>query len=764
MSVLRNKKIPALVFACAILLTGYVNSVGAQQVSTANAAPEAPLATVVVTATKEEQRLQDVPISLSAIAEAELERRGTFDLLDIAGSIPNVSFSFGNGEGRTQSRTLSLRGIYGADTTGLYIDETPVDQSLPIKVVDISRMEVLRGPQGTLYGARSMGGTVRLIANQPDPSSFESRIVGELSATEHGSENYNVEATANLPLIENTLAARMTIYRDLTSGIFDRFFGTPGDTSDSPRAVDRGTDQTTTTGAKFSLRYAPTESVTLTPRLIYQSIESDGASLADTKPDNFTQQRPFDLPEPLTDRLTHTSLEINADLGWGEFVSSTSYLKRFNQQTEDYTQFTASPDAFDLTTPYPTTATVADDERRITEEARIRTGFLERFKLILGVFYQETTIDADFFSTAAGFDEFFATQELGLPPGSSVFGTDNLFSAISTDKTRDRAVFGEFTTDVTEHLSFILGARWFDAVSSLDRFADGIFNGGPSHDSGKQEEDGINPKYSVLYKLSDDAMLYSTASRGFRSGGVNTHIPEDLCGDALADLGLTVLDVAAYNSDHLWNYEVGSKTSWLGNRLNLNGAIFYIDWSNLIQGVRLPCGFGYTGNVGAARSRGVEIEIAARPTPQLNLNVGVGYTDAEITDAESDGAGALVAARVGDRIQQVPQWNVSATAEYSFPVANGHQGFLRGDGNYVSRSFTTFDQSDPLRTRDPYAIVKLQAGVLGDSWEAALFVRNLFNEHANFSDTKSIAAELAGRPRISTNQPRTIGIRIAKSF
>ena len=722
-------------------------------------AQENSLAPIIVTATKEEQRLQDVPMSISAISEAELERRGAFDLLDIAASIPNVSFSYGNGEGRTESRTLSLRGIYGPDTTGLYIDETPVDQSLPIKLVDVNRVEVLRGPQGTLYGARSMGGTVRIITNGPNLQNYEARVSGEVSGTQHGSENYNVEAMLNAPLSENLLAVRLTVYRDYLSGIFDRFYGAPGDTSDSPVVVDKGTDATTMSGANFSLRFTPTDRLTITPRLIYQIIDQAGASLADTHPDNFVQIRHFNLPEPLTDRLTHSSVEVTADLGWGQFVSSTSYFKRYNKQTEDYSDFVASAGGLGLPTQYPAEATVADEESRITQEARIRTAFLSRFKLILGLYYQKKTIDSVFYSTSPGIDEFYSTQVLGLPPGSTTFGTDNLFSAADTTKVRDRAVFGELTIDLTSRLSSILGARLFDSTNFLDRYADGIFNGGPSHDLGNQREHGVNPKYSLEYKLSDDAMIYTTAAKGFRSGGVNTHTPKNLCAADLARLGLTNANIDVFNSDQLWNYEIGAKSSWLDNRLTLNGALFYIDWTNLIQDIRFSCGFGIEGNIGAARSQGFELEATARPTPRLNVSFGAGYTDAQIT-----ASAPTLDAQAGDRIQQVPRWNVSGSAQYSVPVAHEHMGFIRGDGQYVSKSFTTFDQMDLLHTRDPYTIFNFQSGVTGDDWEVALFARNAFNEHANFSDTKSIAAELPGRPRISTNRPRTIGISVSKSF
>jgi iron complex outermembrane recepter protein len=760
MSVCRTV-VPALALIGTLLLIERPGTAMAQESKSNEKAGDIGLPTILVTASKEEKRLQDVPISISAISEADLARRGAVDLNDVAASIPNVSFSFGNGEGRTLSRTISLRGIYGPDTTGLYIDETPVDQSVPIKLVDVNRIELLRGPQGTLYGARSMGGTVRVISNQPDLRNYGAQLSGEVSSTEHGSDNYSAEVTFNAPIVENALGVRGTVYRDYWSGIFDRYYGPEGDSdpTDSPKSVDRGTDPVTLSGARLSLRWVPTDWLTLTPRVIYQVIDNRGASLADTTPNNFAQIRPFDLPEPLTDRLTLSTLELAANFGWGSFFSSTSYFTRFNKQTEDYTQFTASPQAFDLPIPYPTTATVQDDEDRITEEARFVTAFMNRFKFIMGVFYQETTLDSNFYSTSPGFDQF-VHEQLGIP----LFGTDNLFSSVATRKTRDKAVFGELTVDLTHRLAATIGLRWFDTFNSVDRYADGIFNGGPSHDVGQQKENGVNPKYSLAYKLSDDALVYATAARGFRSGGVNTHIPEDLCGAALAALGLTVEDVASYKSDHLWNYEVGGKTSWLDHRLTLNGAVFYIDWTDLIQGVRLPCGFGYTGNVGAARSQGFEFEAMARPTPNLNLTFGAGYTDATITNVGNTSGGAAVDAQVGDRIQQVPRWNIFGSAQYYFPVPNGHRGFVRADGLYVTKSFTTFDESDVLHTRNPYAIFNLQTGITGGDWEVALFARNLFNRHANYSDTQSIAAELEGRPRLSTNRPRTIGISASKGF
>ncbi|MDP3749554.1 MAG: TonB-dependent receptor [Phenylobacterium sp.] len=715
------------------------------------------VAEVIVTAQKRSQSLQDVPMSMSVLGSDTLEKAQVQAFEDYATFVPNLSFAYG---GSTQNdgrngRGIALRGIAGTGTVGVYIDDTPVPGDLDPKISDVERIEVLRGPQGTLYGSGSMGGTVRIITRAPDPTTLSGHAEASISQVREGRENYDLKAAMNVPIAGDKAALRVSGFFQSDSGVFDRIIGVG-----PAQRRERNIDGQRQWGGQLTLLIQATDNLTITPRLMHQHQKADGAPWADIRPGEFDQFRLFGLEEPLEDRWTHASVAFNYDLGWAELIASTSYLDRNFSEIEDQSDLIASPFGFDFA--FPSALREGLNYDRFVQEARIVTRPGKRFQFTGGAYYSDLKRQRLFDGPAPGFDAAYSAF-IGLPAGQRAFGTDQTFFLDSRDQTRELALFGELTYNLTERLRATAGLRYFDAKQDRNRRADGIFNGGPTSNSGVTRADGLNPKARVEFDVSSKVLVYAVASKGYRLGGLNGKLPTRCDADLRA---LGVSSAEQYRPDSLWNYEVGANAATQDNRLTARGSVFQIEWKNIQQSqLLINCGFAFTGNAGAARSRGAELEVTARPVNGLSLSGGLGYTDAQFTESDPS-----LTAKVGDRVLQIPRFNFTASAQYDFSLGAMFDGFVRADVSGVSKSFTTFvqDPGEPgfseARVRRPYQLVNLAAGLTYEDATFTAFVENLFNEHANLSDTRSIAAELPGRPRYATNRPRTVGFAVRKSF
>lgn len=723
---------------------------------------------IVVTATRRAESLQDVGLSISAIGEAEIEARGINDFFDYGSTIPNLSFG-AVGDGALNNRSVSIRGIQGSGTTGFYIDDTPVEESIDPRILDVERIEILRGPQGTLYGARSMGGTVRLITKQPDAAEMLGRVRARLSGTEEGGANYFVDGALNLPLVEDSLGLRILGFYQHEEGVFDRAFGgiTSGEgyPGDVPPATgeNRNVDDETAYGGQIALRWAPSDRLDITPRLLYQRVELDGFPFADNDPGNFTQRAIFDTPERGRDEFILSTLTAKYELDIGELVWVSSYFDRETFEFEDFSPFVLAFAGTDLFTGIPGGFGLADPiEARIfrelglesrTQEVRFVSGFERRLQLTLGGFHSERDAVEDFVPPA---------NAPGLDAATPVvpFGTDTVFTSMTRESVEELAVFGEASFAVTESFRALLGVRVFNNEIDFRDTQFGIVVG-PEEAAveGTQSESGETLKIGVEWEPNADVLVYATAAEGFRIGGVNGTVPVATCADDLAAAGLTPESTTAFESDGLWNYEVGAKSRWLAGRLTVNAAVFFIDWKDIQQTQLLQCGFSFVTNAGAAQSVGGDLELAARFGNGFGFDFNLGYNDAEITEG---GEGLSFSA--GDPVQQVPEWTLSANAAYDFEITEHLDGYLRSDLAYVGESFSATNDAANPRLRDAYAIVNLRLGMRRDDIEIAFFADNVTNEIANLSDNRSLAAEIPGRRRLVVNRPRTIGIEMRKLF
>jgi iron complex outermembrane receptor protein len=727
---------------------------GAGESGEADALPE-----VMVTAQKRSENLQTVPLSITTFASQDLQDRAVTNFMDYATSVPNLGFG-ASGDGAANARTISIRGVSGDNTTGFYLDETPLPDSLDPHIVDIDRIEVLRGPQGTLYGARSMGGTVRLLTHQPDPTEWSLSTHGGISSTAHtNAPNYIGDAVLNLPVIQDRVALRMVGFFDREAGFFKRRFPvTPGSSSfDTIRDVGRSVVQ----GGSAALLWKVTDDLTVTPRILHQENAYNGLPFADAtptdlKPTNLVQTRNFDVLENGSDRWTLYSLGLHYALPWGDVVSSTSYFDRLIVEHEDQSDIVSL--FFFGGEPHFSRIAELKPLHRFVQEVRFASALTGPAQFVVGAFFSNTN---------GQFSPGYYPPVIvpGLTAASGYPGDLFFYQSYSTT-IREPAIFGELSYKLTPRLKLTAGARWYEIAITASGTEQGAASGVPVFDSPTTlTEVGVNPKFQADYQLTGDAMVYASASKGFRPGGIVPTVPSaDVlgCPASLAGLGLTTEDTHRYKSDRLWNYELGTKTAWLDNRLIVNADAFYIDWQNIQQQILLPCGFQFRTNAGAAKSEGGELEVHARPVRGLDFSSGIGYQHAVITKAGAGGAASPL--QPGTRVYQVPDWTANAAVTYSLP--------LRGDLNLVGNLTYSYvgesksannDPFDP-RTRSPYALLDARVALAFARYEVALLGKNLTNERANLADNRSIAVEFPGRPRIVTNQPITVGLEFRAAF
>jgi outer membrane receptor protein involved in Fe transport len=717
------------------------------------------LSEVVVTATRRSESLQSVPMSITAVTTTALEDSAATTFFDYGSAIPNLSFGYsgtGSNAGFANSRQIAIRGIAGAGTTGFYIDDTPVPSSVDPKVVDVSRIEVLRGPQGTLYGALSMGGTVRMLTEQPDVQNMSIRAHGSLSDTHYTDQpNYQTDASLNVPLGAGKLALRISGVHEELGGYFKRYAQENGDTVDN--IGQSGTD-----GAQVALLWQPLEDLSITPRVLYQRTRLNGLPFATVnynaasltpiviRPTSFVQTESFDIPESASDEWTLSSLDLKYHQPFGTFILSSSYFKRRTSDVEDET--TAIAQLFHIA---PLPASIGDEShpRYQTEELRFASTFSGPFQVVAGLYYQHSN------SSGVVFPPNYIPG-LNAAVGGA-FGTDLLFSQSGREVQIERAPYTEATYDVTSHIRAIAGIRATQIQTlSGPTLTAGIFQA-PLLPATSVTQTIVTPKYSLQYRFSPEDQVYATVAKGFRPGSEEFLTVPSPCAAELAALGATPGNISVA-PDTVWSYEVGAKTGWLDQRLTADVAAFRIDWSKIQQNVALPCGLAFLANAGAARSQGGELDINARLTDGLSLQLSGGLDDAKFTQTVK---GVLF--QSGDRIPQVPRatFQVGLNYTHSLPnraVAFGHLDYKSvGDSWSTNNALTNPDTGRvvPL-IRPSYRIADARAGVRFGPAEYALFVKNLTNTIANLSDTTAVSLQAEGISRVAVSAPRTVGVEV----
>ncbi|MEJ1964695.1 MAG: TonB-dependent receptor [Gammaproteobacteria bacterium] len=688
---------------------------------------------VVVTATKRgEETAQSLPLSISALSGEHLAEAGATVFSEWAHSVPGLVFQ---DQGPGDKRYI-IRGIQsiGAPTVGVYLDNAVISGSngeddgggknIDIRLYDMDRIEVLRGPQGTLYGTGSLSGTIRLITKQPKLDRFEGEVGAELSDTSRGGDNYNVNGVLNIPLIDNKLAMRVVGWHVDDSGFIDNV-----------RLGDKDINTEETSGGRLSLAYAISDRLKLTGSILYQDQQVGGKSFyfpsdGDLKNSEYTLG-------PRTDRATISQFDINYRFDHGAFDLSSAYFDRFVNFKFDSTPILIFFGVPDL----PAVTLQPEDSSIWTNEARYSSNLDGPFQFVVGALHQRLT--RSFTSSVVSVDaEGRATQT-----------EPDIFGRTSAKQVEQEAVFGEGTYDFTSKLSVTAGLRWFR--SSEDANSQNVFPffGGPPEDPrvSHTDEHKVTGKLSVAYKLTNDLLVYALASQGFRQGGTND-----------AGFGSLVQVPEGFQSDSLWNYEAGMKSSWLERRLVLNVTAYAIRWSDIQTKNRTPdLGFVYIGNAGMASSDGLEVELTARPLHGLELQASVAYQNARLTEDQPLAATDNDAGRDGDRIPNTPRFTGNGSAQYTFPLTSGLDGVLRGEVSYVGASQTYFSsRSEFFQELSPYALADFRAGVQADKWNATLFVKNAFDRRPDIDKLYQSDSPLS----VFTARPRTVGINVGYRF
>lgn len=735
--------------------------------NTASARKKDEIETVTVTAQKRKEDANKVPLAISVMKGEDLTAQHITDISDVTRSVPNVSFSGASGSGPGLSN-VEIRGVSssaGSSTVGIYLDDISLTTrnlyslgSAEPKLFDLDRIEVLRGPQGTLYGASSMGGTLKFITNQPRLDEKEASVYSEVSSTKGGGTNYTVNGVYNMPLVKDELALRVGIQQSHDSGYVNLVSPVSG------AVIDSGINKVDTSVVRAALKWTPSRDLSITPAVFYQNVDAkDIDAFYLNLPGNSTSKS---VREPGVDRLVVPSVTVNYDLGRADLVSVTSYFMRDFNRTQDGTvvnsQYLGSlisdPNLSATVSNLPSAVYLNNQIRQFSQELRLASkpydaSQPQAITWIGGVYY------SDLKTTVVDNEPVFGINKAVTGAGYNIvdiygssFPNDNSYFSARHYHTEQQALFGEATYHFSPTLSATVGARYLRASDSLARNGDFFFAGGaPTSSYASSNFNATTPKFSLSWQVSADTNLYATAAQGFRLGGQNRAIPADVCASDFKNLGISAAPTS-FDPDKLWSYEVGSKSRLLGNRVNLSLAAFYIDWNKLQQDISLPgCGFDYETNVGSAKSYGVEGELKFKPASNLLIGLSGGYTQAKLTsDVPSLGASS------GDPIQGVPKYNASLTAQYNFDIKDDVYGFARAAVHWVGASHGTLVKTDPDYQRPSYNSVDASVGATFGNWELALFAKNLLNNDV-----------VTQRPNVQSvsegyrMRPRTIGLSLS---
>ena len=714
---------------------------------------------VVISAQKREEKLQSSALSVTALSALQLQMAGVQSVADLARLSPGLNVvSSGPGQ-----NILIMRGISStagsAGTVGYYLDNTPIAASsnasllslrgvLDPALLDIARVEVLRGPQGSLYGSSSMGGTVRYLSNSPDPRRASWDYQQQLSHTEGGGWNTQVSGVANFPLLENRLALRLGAFYRWQDGYIQRY---PVDAQNYlrlPAAQPESRVNTEkTTGLKAHLKWWLADDWTLSASALQQRTSLGAPFQVDTPPggiQNLWQTRL--VAEPSTQVSTLANLEIRKQFEHAELISSSSFYYRDVQLDEDASKVIYTFFSPPQTRIYPVVMQGRYSNREFTQELRLSTDLPGPWQVVAGAWYHHVNAPlASQIPVTAGYNQSFGTQYQSFFTGSRM--------ATSAET----ALFGELSYQFAPAWTARLGLRSFRIHQSFVQNVDGEFVGGkPSGVSSDAADRGVNPKFNLAYQASPDQLWFVTAAKGYRAGGPNNPAPEAVCGNEVRGLNLSTDALRKYSPDSVWNYELGTKTSWWQNRLIINASVYQINWQDVQQQIVLQCGFNLTANFGQAKSRGFELELQYQPTANWLANLSLNHTQAKL---ENDVPGT--AAKRGDRLLDVPAWNLALGLEYRGWRWFDKPAFARLDFNYTGAANFLYDRSSPFYQRSAYKLTRLSIGTRPTEkagWGAGLFIDNLFNQHGATALPVAISADLSDTRRLAVLRPRTIGL------
>ncbi|MEY4270019.1 MAG: hypothetical protein RLZZ58_1235 [Pseudomonadota bacterium] len=790
-------KHPTLSAAVRILLTSTMMASSTLALAQ-TAEGEAADGEIVVTATKRSESLQKVALSIQALGEETLDQQQVSSVDDFAKLLPSVSYqSFGPGQSQIYFRGVSSGGdglhIGPAPATGLYLDEIPVTTiagSVDLHVYDIARIEALSGPQGTLFGASSLSGTLRLITNKPSTAGFEGGADLQINKFGEGDFGGSLEGYMNFPLSEKAALRVVGFYRR-DGGYIDNVPGSrtftldDGDpatnlTVNNAALVENDFNDVETFGGRAALRVDLDDNWTVTPSVIYQNQKTSGPFLYDPRKGDLAVT---DFQETrYKDRWFQAALTIEGKIGDWDLVYSGGYFGRDVDSQADYSYYSVAYDTYGSSyTNFPTATGgfldpsqyvfTGDKYTKQTHELRFVSPSENRFRVTAGLFYQRQTDDIAANYDIRGLASIPTPPNSNLVPVGAAFG-DTVFLTRLDRKDRDLAAFVEGTYDITDTVKLTAGIRGFEAKSSLFGFSG--FNRNAlaaiclptmatnrpcDNVDKKYKESGETHKINLSWQATPDKMLYATYSTGFRPGG-NNRRP----------------GILPFSSDTLTNYEIGWKTTWMDRKFRLNGAVFYETWQDLQFGL-VPVGNNgvtNTYNAGDARIYGIEGDYALS-LGSLTLSGSATYIDAKLTTdfCEVGATGNIVctpgvapAAPSGTRLPVQPRFKGSTTARYEFPVAS-NDAFVQGSISYQggTRSFLTDADFAAVGGTRGFATFDFSAGMNWDNWTIEAFIQNAFDKRGQLSLNTACSTTICGPySRVYPTKPQLFGLKAGTKF
>jgi iron complex outermembrane recepter protein len=781
---------------------------------------------IIVTAQKREENLQNVPLSIIALGTKKLDQLNVTNVDRVTQLLPSVSVQ------TTQPGTtkIYMRGVAsGGDgnhsgplpSVGVYLDEQPVTTiigALPIHIYDIARVESLAGPQGTLYGASSEAGTIRIITNKPSLSGFEGRVDGEINTVKSGDVGGRIEGMLNLPIAANA-AFRAVGWYQRDAGYIDNIAGTRafrngtgtggtpidfagGIVANNAAFVKKNFNETETYGGRAALKVDLDDNWTVTPTVYYQEQRTKGVFGYEPSVGDLQVQRFY--PDFSNDRFVQAALTIEGKIGNWDLTYAGAYLDRKIAASNDYTDYAEAYDtlyesvggiagyfAFQNAagaTIDPRQYTLsAPKYRKLSQELRISSPTDERFRVIAGLFYQRQANDID---------ERYVVP--GLAANRSVNGfTDLLWLTKQTRVDKDYAIFGEASFDITPQLTLTAGGRGFIYKNTLIGFfgfgspsavggpgvgrcfrdtngnlTPALVTGSPCTNLGDQLLDssgavtatvvpkvadgqGFTHRLNLTWKPSGDLLFYGTWSRGFRPGGINRRAGLD-----------------PYGADYLTNYEVGFKTTFLDGKLRLNGAVYQQDWKTFQFAFLGQNSFTQIQNGPNARIRGVEFDASLTPFDGLTLTASGSYNDAKTTTnlcfaaspSPDCGTPANIQTPVGTALPITPKFKGNATARYTFGLGGDTKVHVQGVLVHASSALSDLRPAFATvygRLQD-YTYADFSFGADFSRFTAEVFLSNAFDERAEVS--RGTACSVCTRVYVNTITPQTLGLRLGAKF
>ncbi|MDE0284197.1 MAG: TonB-dependent receptor [Gammaproteobacteria bacterium] len=734
---------------------------------------------VVVTARKKDESSFSIPINITALGSEQLERLRARDFVDFAGSVPGLQFQdLGPGD-----KEYIIRGVNakGPSTVGVYYDEAVITASnqedgggrnVDIKLVDMERIEVLNGPQGTLYGANSMAGTIKFIPNKPDLEAWSSFLEADFSTTEEGGENHGFSGMVNVPL-GGSVGLRIAGWQFDNSGYIEQ-----------PRVLAgprNNINDENTAGGRVILRIQPNDRLTIDASYLKQHTEVGGSprytpeGVASWSTDGICggpscDHLQFIFPQAravpgytVTDDLVNTDITTNAwedefsiksatlnyQFDFGNFLATTNLFER-----DLFFSFDSTPILVFFGVPIPGITMQPQSRDVWSSEVRFASDLDGKFNFVTGVYVQreDFVFDVEVLTIVddGGPNGTFQPGNFTTPDTNATFGAGNTFFGVhDTADLEQEAVFGEIYYDITDQLELTAGLRYFQSdlratAVELHSFSPAP---GPEGDS-TGDDDALTFKVSLSYDINDDNMVYGTVSSGFRIGGLNR-----------ANIPFAPGIPRSFDSDDLMNYELGYKADLFANRLRFSSALYYIDWSDMVLD-QFSNGIPFLNNIGDSEILGFEFNINASLSDNFDFSIGGSVIDAELTEDQiPDDLGNN--GMKGDAIPNIPTTQGYTSLSFRQPLSSGAEVSARVDVNYRDSTYVKFNPDSIYNVKlDSYALVNLAAFYEYKDWLLSAYIRNVTDERAEYDAISSYQDPLG----IIGNRPRTFGVSIKKAF